>query len=388
MADIPWNRPINFASALLLHSCVTILLKETLNLVVISKRLSLRYWYARKGQAHKDSHDRIATSVVLDAYTSLFSHDHDGELAELYFTNTGFLLLAVSLASSVAMNLLLPSLLPNMFIAGVFGLAFLASFVTNKLCIVLPILALRRAGRFIWSDTPFVNFFSLIYIATALHGQATLRLRDYITFRAIAVLELMFMKGRLAACSPRTQIKLMRQLIDSEWVVISANLDRQYLDKPFPAAQYSNMVAFTTLQRLSVMLCKTRVGFELGSLQGPSGPATCPLPEVKHHSGNVDNGWEVYRYSEDVMLLVDRFAGSEPKGNSKMDRLLASAHGVLLRRMGKVRVIYLIRARPTGDDLSGPSTTWHSNVNLVTGVTGSWLAEFHTAEALETCIIC
>jgi hypothetical protein len=59
----------------------------------------------------------------------------------------------------------------------------------------LPILSLRRAGRFIWSDTPFVNFFSLIYIATVLRGQSTLRLQDYITFRSIAVLELVFYKG-------------------------------------------------------------------------------------------------------------------------------------------------------------------------------------------------
>lgn len=152
----------------------------------------------------------------------MFSNDHDGELAELYFTNTGFLLLAVSLASSVAMNMLLASLVLNMIIAAVFGLAFVASCVTDKKRLVLPILALRRAGRFIWSDTPFVNFFSLIYIATVLRGQATLRLQDYVTFRAIAVLELVFMKARLAACSPDTQIELMRRLIDSEWVAFGA----------------------------------------------------------------------------------------------------------------------------------------------------------------------
>lgn len=38
------------------------------------------------------------TSAVLDAYTSIFSGDIDGGLAELYFTNTGMALLAVSLA--------------------------------------------------------------------------------------------------------------------------------------------------------------------------------------------------------------------------------------------------------------------------------------------------
>jgi hypothetical protein len=34
--------------------------------------------------------DQIRASILLDAYTSIFSHDLDGELAELYFTNTGF----------------------------------------------------------------------------------------------------------------------------------------------------------------------------------------------------------------------------------------------------------------------------------------------------------
>jgi hypothetical protein len=86
----------------------------------------------------------------------------------------------------------------------------------------LPILSLRRAGRFIWSDTPFVNFFSLIYIATVLRGQSTLRLQDYITFRSIAVLELVFIKANLAASTPEKQVRLLRQLIESEWVAVNS----------------------------------------------------------------------------------------------------------------------------------------------------------------------
>jgi hypothetical protein len=113
---------------------------------------------------------RITASVVLDAYTSTFSHDVDGDLSELYFTNTGFALLAVSLASSVAMNILLSSNLLNAIVATTFGITFLASLAVGKRETVLPVLALRRAGRFIWSDTPFVNFFSLIYIIPVRHG--------------------------------------------------------------------------------------------------------------------------------------------------------------------------------------------------------------------------
>jgi hypothetical protein len=159
---------------------------------------------------------------VLDAYTSIFSHDLEGELAELYFTNTGFVLLAISLASSIAMNILLSSEVLNIIVAITFGVAFVASLVIGVKEIALPIMALRRAGRFIWMDTPFVNFFSLIYIATVLNGQSTLRLQDYITFRSIAVLELVFMKAKLAASSPEKQIGLLRQLVATEWVAVRA----------------------------------------------------------------------------------------------------------------------------------------------------------------------
>lgn len=146
----------------------------------------------------------------------------NGELAELYFTNTGFILLAISLASSVAMNMLLSDFVLNMLVAATFGMAFVASLFNNGKTLTLPIMALRRAGRFIWSDTPFVNFFSLIYIATVLHGQSTLRLQDYVTFRTIAVLELVFMKGKLAASNPEKQVDLIRRLLASEWTLMEA----------------------------------------------------------------------------------------------------------------------------------------------------------------------
>lgn len=163
------------------------------------------------------------TSAILDAYTSIFSGDIDGELAELYFTNTGMALLAASLASSVTMNLLLSSLALNMIVAGTFGLTFVASLaVGHHAKYTLPFMALRRAGRFIWSDTPFVNFFSLIYIATVLNGQSTLRLQDYVTFRSIAVFELVFMKAKLASADVQTQVALMRKLIGTERIILHA----------------------------------------------------------------------------------------------------------------------------------------------------------------------
>ena len=224
MPPIPWTTHINFASALLLHSCVTVLLKETLNVLEISRRLLTGQRKAHHHQKHQESvtTQAIKSSAVLDGYTSILSADTDGEMAELYFTNTGFALLAVSLASSVAMNLLLPDLALNIIVAGTFGLALIASLAAVHGKYTLPLLALRRAGRFIWSDTPFINFFSLIYIATVLKGQSDLRLKDYITFRCIAVLELIFMKARLASADVETQVSLIRKLIASERVVLHA----------------------------------------------------------------------------------------------------------------------------------------------------------------------
>lgn len=401
MSQIPWKIQINFASALLLHSCLTVILKEFFNIFEVSKRLLLRFWNSHiPRRSDSRFRDQIRTSVVLDAYTSIISRDLEGELAELYFTNTGFVLLAVSLASSVAMNLLVSSKILNAFVATTFGFTFFASLVNGEKEVILPILALRRAARFIWSDTPFVNFFSLIYIATVLHGQSTLRLQDYITFRSIAVLELIFMKAKLAASSPEMQARLMRQVIQSEWVAVNSvsiapggeptmlilsnqKTENEYLNQPFPIAQRNDMIPFTTAQRLSVMLFKTAVGFHIGCLQGSLGPASCPVPEIGCYIDEPTCGWRIYRLSDDIMFLSDCLAQSSASG--LWERFILKTHGVLLRQLGKVRVIYLLRT--AGAD-TGTASVWHSNVNLVTGVSSRWLdAHFQSAVFGGKCVI-
>lgn len=201
---------------------MTVMLKEALNALELGRRLLLRSWYTWPKVKSTTTNFQVSTSAVLDAYTSIVTCDQDGELAELYFTNTGGILLAISLASSVAMNLLLSDAALNTIVASTFGLAFVASLLSIDNGYTLPIMALRRAGRFIWSDTPFVNFFSLIYIATVLHGKSTLRLQDYVTFRCIAILELLFMKAKLAASTPEKQMDLLTRLVASEWVVMTA----------------------------------------------------------------------------------------------------------------------------------------------------------------------
>jgi hypothetical protein len=144
------------------------------------------------------------------------------------------------------------------------------------------------------------------------------------------------------------------------------------------------MVPFTTGQRLSVMLFKTRVGFCFGCLQGPLGPARCPLPDVGCYIDECRKGWKIYRLSEDMMVLADCFAESSPKGY--WGRFIAKTHGVLLRRLGKIRVIYFLRIKAP-DNLSHISL-WHSNINLVTGVTKHWLDNnFRLTGTQETCVV-
>lgn len=213
MSPVTWNKEINFGSALLLHSCITVFLKETSNGFAILYHLASR---------HRDTAG-IKKSLVLDGYTSVFSLDHDGELAELYFTNTGFILLIVSLACAITMNLLLPAIALNSLIATTFGLTFIASALvaSRERSLVMPIMALRRAGRFIWSDTPLVNFFTLIYVAVVLKGSSSkITLRDYTIFRSIAILELVLMKAKIAAASVDIQQTMFVRLLNSEYVLI------------------------------------------------------------------------------------------------------------------------------------------------------------------------
>ena len=125
-----------------LHSCTTILLKETLNCLEILRRLLIWVRNGRKGHQAIGVISALKTSAVLDAYTSILSNDSEVELSDLYFTNTSIVLLAVSLTSSVAMNLMLSDLALDMIIAGTFGLTFVASLACGRAKYTLPFMAL------------------------------------------------------------------------------------------------------------------------------------------------------------------------------------------------------------------------------------------------------
>ncbi|KAF7718885.1 Uncharacterized protein PECH_000412 [Penicillium ucsense] len=373
MAAVPWDEKINFSSALLLHSCLTIILKEAFNFVSFLTRVSLMFLTSRRQNKANRS---VSTSLVVDAYTSILSHDMDGCQVELYFTNTGFALLAISLSASVAMNLVLEDQYLNGVVVGTFMMCFLASLFAVKAHWTIPIMALRRAGRFIWSDTPFVNFFTLIYIAIVLRGDSVLRLRDYVTFRSVAVLELVFMKAKLAASRPDVQEEMMRNLIKSERVLLTSSKAFGFEMLRLPVVDRHAVAAFQTLQRLSVMFFKTTPGFDGGSLLGAQGPCKVFIPEVGRCLS--ENRVKICRLSDDVIILVDCFHKDSRPAGSIWARFLQHAHGILLHRIGRVRVAFAIRL----EDNAGDPVHFHSNINMVTGVKEEWANSFPEGESV------
>ncbi|WQF88248.1 hypothetical protein CDEST_13262 [Colletotrichum destructivum] len=77
---IIWVGNINFASALLLHSFLTVLIKEAINFVSVVLLLAPFRRYEQPKPPIS------AGSLILDDYTYVLSNDNDSDLAELYFT--------------------------------------------------------------------------------------------------------------------------------------------------------------------------------------------------------------------------------------------------------------------------------------------------------------
>ena len=130
------------------------------------------------------------------------------------------------------------------------------------------------------------------------------------------------------------------------------------------------------------MFCKTSVGHEFGCVTGGLGPTKLPLPAVDLAIEDSARGWKLCRLSEDIMILVDCLAESKPKDD--WSRFKTYTHGMLLRRLGKQRVVYLVRQPATS---STQEPHWHSNVNLVTGVSMDLLDEkFNPVTAERYCV--
>ena len=121
------------------------------------------------------------------------------------------------------------------------------------------------------------------------------------------------------------------------------------------------------------MLLKTSVSYENGCLLASCGPCRIPLPAVGRSIMDLPRGLRICRPTKGTVVLADCSNLQFQKG--LWEKFLARAHGVLLRRIGKVRVVYLVKAHPI---LLGGSQIlqFHSNINLVTGVSHTWLDEF------------
>ena len=131
------------------------------------------------------------------------------------------------------------------------------------------------------------------------------------------------------------------------------------------------------------MFVKTSISHEFGCVTGALGPSSLPLPAIGVAIEKPELGWTLCRLSEDIMLIVDCLAESKPK--DRWSRILKYMHGILLRRLGKKRVVYLVRQSPESNK---PEPYCHSNINLVTGVSMTWLDEaFKPGRAEQTCVV-
>ena len=131
------------------------------------------------------------------------------------------------------------------------------------------------------------------------------------------------------------------------------------------------------------MFLKTSVGHEHGCVTGTLGPIRLPLPAVGLSIENSARGWKLFRFSEDIMILADCLAESRP--TDPWSRMMTYMHGMLLRRLGKKRVIYLVKL---SSDTNAQESNWYSNVNLVTGVSMDWLDEnFRSGPTERYCVV-
>jgi hypothetical protein len=138
------------------------------------------------------------------------------------------------------------------------------------------------------------------------------------------------------------------------------------------ALSRESVAAFQTYQRLSSMLFKTTVGYEHGCVSGAAGCCFFALPDVGHSILVPQGGLRICQPSHQMVLIAD-CQNLQPQTNL-WSKFIARAHGVLLRRLGKVRVVYLIGG--SGEGSGTQPLCFRSNVNLVTGVRRSWLEGF------------
>jgi hypothetical protein len=133
------------------------------------------------------------------------------------------------------------------------------------------------------------------------------------------------------------------------------------------------------------MFFKTAVGYDDGSICGSFGLTTITAPSTEGFF--IDEaeqyGWRIYRVSPNFLVLedcgqvmvtknLDRKSTKERRGlSAKYTKFISWTHGVLLRRLGRRRVVWLMRI----DRYGGSRCSWKGNSNLVTGVKDDWLKD-------------
>lgn len=109
------------------------------------------------------------------------------------------------------------------------------------------------------------------------------------------------------------------------------------------------------------MFLKTWPGHHLGSVRGHHGPLLIPVPATGQYIDMTPHGWQIYRLSDYTIVIADNL--QPPKSSGAWTRFIYHAHGVILRQLGKTRVVLLLREiSPHGQVM------WCSNANIVTGV--------------------
>lgn len=126
------------------------------------------------------------------------------------------------------------------------------------------------------------------------------------------------------------------------------------------------------------MFYKTAIGHANGSICGASGPAAgFFLDKTEQY------GWRVYRVSHTFVVLEDcgqvmvakkmeRSPTKERTGlAARYTKFMSWTHGVLLRRLGRRRIVWLMQVGTKGHGVD----YWRGNVNLVTGLKETWLRD-------------
>lgn len=132
------------------------------------------------------------------------------------------------------------------------------------------------------------------------------------------------------------------------------------------------------------MLFKTTLGHQWGCVSGADGPCSLNLPEIGNCIVDADKGLRICRPSDLIVVVAD-CQNLQPQAGWWV-RFIRHAHGVLLRRLGKVRVVYLVQTRHQSLGTQMPRLLFHSNVNLVTGVHHAWLDGFSEQRSGEQAI--